>query len=283
MHLIKTKSRKMSNLNGVTMFQEYLGLIDLPESDYHAHPAINKSGLDQINRSPAHYKAWLKAPRKATKAMIFGTACHRAILEPERIDSIVGLDVDKRTKEGKEAALRAESEGKILLDQSEMEALKGMVETWKAHPLYEGTHNQGSRHEASAFWKDPGTGLLCKARPDILHPSGMIIDIKTTDDASPYEFSKQILKYRYHVQAAWYLNGVTRSAGRLYDQFVFVAIEKKPPYAIAVYVAPERMIAQGQEEYTKDFQAYARCMRESHWPSYPTEVQLIDLPAWAIS
>lgn len=39
---------------------------DMPASDYHAHPAISKSGLDHFRKSPAHYKHWLTAPREET-------------------------------------------------------------------------------------------------------------------------------------------------------------------------------------------------------------------------
>ena len=55
---------------------------DLSNRDYHAHPAISKSGLDLISRSPAHYR--YRAPKEPSRAMEIGTAIHTALLEPDR-------------------------------------------------------------------------------------------------------------------------------------------------------------------------------------------------------
>ena len=153
-----------------------------------------------------------------------------------------------------------------------------MAARWRRHPSFEGTH-QNSKHEISAFWELDG--IHCKARPDIIHVSGTIYDLKTCDSAQEEDFQRTILNRRYHVQAAWYLDGITEATGARFDQFLFIAIEKKPPYGIGVYVASKAMLDQGRQAYKKDFATYAQCVRENHWPSYPTEVQPIDLPIWA--
>ena len=235
--------------------------------------------------SPAHYKAWLEAPDEPTDAMIFGSLCHRLILEPELFESscVVAPECDRRTKLGKELwdQFQTENAGKTVLKPSDYATLRGMVSAWKAHPLNEAVHTD-SKHEHAAFWVDAETGLSCKARPDIVHSSGMVLDIKTTDSALASDFQRTISKFRYHVQAAWYLDGITEATGARFDQFLFIAIEKKPPYGIGVYVASKAMLDQGRQAYKKDFATYAQCVRENHWPSYPTEVQPIDLPIWAL-
>lgn len=65
------------------------GIYDgLSFADYCSIPAINKSGLDELERSPLHYwSAYLdpkREPRKETPAMRLGTAIHTAVLEPKR-------------------------------------------------------------------------------------------------------------------------------------------------------------------------------------------------------
>lgn len=261
-----------------------IGLIELPESDYHAHPAISKSGLDRIAISPAHFKAWKDRPDDPTDAMIFGSLCHRQILEPESFESTVvcAPDVDRRTKEGKATweDFQASNAGKTVLKRDQYDLISGMAASWRSHPLYNKVHDL-SRFEASAFWTD--AGVHCKARPDIIHPNGMILDLKTTDSALPADFQRTISKFRYHVQAAWYLDGVSKATGQTFDQFCFIAIEKKPPFAIAVYVATPAMIEAGRKAYLRDFETYAVCRSRDIWPSYPTEVQPIDLPLWAIA
>lgn len=262
------------------------GLINVPESEYHAHPAISKSGLDRISISPAHFKAWKAAPDDPTDAMLFGSLCHRLILEPQAFEATVACapECDRRTKDGKAIwdAFQAENVAKTIVKRDQYEILAGMARAWVAHPLYSKVH-EGSLIEKSVFWNDPQTGLQCKSRPDIVHKSGMILDLKTTDSAVPTEFQRTIAKYRYHVQAAWYLDGISKATGQTFDQFLFIAIEKKPPFGIAVYVATPLMIAQGRQAYIRDFETYAECMRKDSWPSYPTDVQPIDLPVWAMA
>ena len=46
----------------------------LSNAEYHAHPAISKSGLDLMSRSPAHYR--YRAASKPSRTMEIGTAIH---------------------------------------------------------------------------------------------------------------------------------------------------------------------------------------------------------------
>ena len=55
----------------------------LSNADYHAHPAISKSGLDKIAKSPAHYKAAREAEHEGSDALVFGSAFHDYILLPD--------------------------------------------------------------------------------------------------------------------------------------------------------------------------------------------------------
>lgn len=59
-------------------------IYDLPNSEYHASPAISKSGLDKIALSPAHFKADQEQEIKSdSDILIFGSAFHDYILLPE--------------------------------------------------------------------------------------------------------------------------------------------------------------------------------------------------------
>lgn len=59
---------------------------ELTNEQYHAIPAVSKSDLDKIDRSPAHYKFAKDNPQPPTTAMIRGTIVHAAILEPDRFE-----------------------------------------------------------------------------------------------------------------------------------------------------------------------------------------------------
>ena len=75
---------------------------------YHTNTSrISKSGLDLINRAPAHYwERYLNphaSPQKETPALLIGSAVHCAVLEPEEFGKryAVGPRVDRRTSKGK--------------------------------------------------------------------------------------------------------------------------------------------------------------------------------------
>jgi exodeoxyribonuclease VIII len=129
------------------------------------------------------------------------------------------------------------------------------------------------------FWQM--MDINCKARPDyIRQDKGLILDLKTCLDARSDPFSRSCWNYRYHVQAAYYLDGYRVATEESAEAFLFIAIEKAPPYAVAVYHANEDMIDQGRSEYQRDLITYAECLAKDEWPGYPEEIASLVLPRW---
>jgi hypothetical protein len=251
---------------------------------YLAAEGISKSGLDQIARSPAHYQSWLRYKPEPTPAMLFGSALHCALLEPNRFTENYSLlpDVNRTTKEGKAAYAewQALNAGRTGLKPEQMHTIVGMQDAFHAHPLLKSVL-KGAQIEQSIFWEDPVTGVKCKARPDIITSNNLVIDVKTTDDASPDGFSRSSWTYRYHVQASYYMQGVAAALKFKPESFLFVVIEKYQPYAIAVYMADSAMVNLGIEHARRDLDRYAACLKEDRWPAYSSEVQPLALPRWA--
>ena len=101
------------------------------------------------------------------------------------------------------------------------------------------------------------------------------MDLKTTTDASPKGFAKSVASFRYHVQAAHYL------AAGLFDKFIFIAVEKEAPYAVACYELDADALTEGQRLRGRDLQRIANCRAMAAWPGYGDELQTISLPGWA--
>jgi exodeoxyribonuclease VIII len=108
----------------------------------------------------------------------------------------------------------------------------------------------------------------------------IVVDLKTTEDASPAGFRKSIGQWRYGVQAAWYLHSLEQATGIRPSQFIFIAVEKKAPYAVACYAADEEMIQLGMETAMRDLQRIAECRTAERWPGYSDQIEMISLPAW---
>ena len=125
--------------------------------------------------------------------------------------------------------------------------------------------------------------MLCKARIDYVHEvGGFLVDLKSAKDASPDGFARAMVNYRYYQQAAFYMAGYKAATGDA-SAFLFVPVEKTLPYATAVYEVNDWTIEAGERAYRKALDTYAECIKTGLWPSYQTEVELIDIPDWALS
>lgn len=249
--------------------------------EYDALAAVRRSDLEALRRSPAHMRHRQKHPQ-SSEAMSFGTALHAAILEPKAFD--IGYAVapicDKRTKAGKElwAEFEASNAGKAILRQEDGDTIAAMTDAIHAHPAASAILGRVTDIEETALWED--SGLKCKARFDaIAQDLGAVIDLKTTQDASPETFSRSIVTYGYHRQAAFYLMGA-RAAGIEVSSFIIIAVEKEAPWGVAVYRLDDAAIAQGQSEIMRLMEQYRECWQTDHWPCYPDEIVDITIPKW---
>lgn len=254
----------------------------MTRTEYDELKALNYSGAKEIIKSPAHYQAWLKSEKEDTPALKFGRLVHLASLEPLVFDKQVRVmpDCDRRTKEGKAiyeafaATLRPDEE---CIKQEEMNKVLAVAESAQAGIESVASGKAGVRLVEHTFTADH-EGVKIKGRPDlVLLDAGIVIDVKTTTDASAKNFAKEIWNYKYFLQAAWYL----RLTGA--KEFYFIAVEKEPPYAHAVYRLDDAAIDLGRQLMSSACVTYRECANFGVWPSYPQEVQILSLPKWANS
>ena len=273
-----------------------LGLFDgISNEDYQCGPGISKGGLDLINRSPAHYITKKRHPRPPTRAFHVGRAAHTLILEPWKFDAeyIKAEYTEFRTKESKEWRAAQEAAGRMVLrvatdsdnfwSPSEWELVHAIRDAVMTHPIASILldPDQG-KPEQTAYWIDRDTGRLCKCRPDFLNDGhNLCVDLKTTEDASYTEFQRSVFKWRYHVQAAYYSHGLTR-VDRPVRDFVFVAIEKSPPFCIGCYALIYEAKRVGWIQAEHDLRTYDACMRSNEWPGYAQEIRELDLKEWQL-
>ena len=262
----------------------------MENAEYHRHSAVSKSHLDLVARSPLHYWARYVDPNRVepepTPAMLLGTALHTHVLELDAWDAryvMAPEGIDRRTKQGKAEweAFTVAASGRTVISRSDAEQVMQMARAVYKHPAAAMLLNLPGAAETTHMWTDEATGLECKCRPDWLTSDGsIVVDLKTTEDASPAGFRKSISSWRYHVQAAWYLDGLERATGQRPEQFIFVCVEKKPPHAVAVYAADAEMVATGMAQAVTDLALLAECKAADSWPSYSEQIELISLPGW---
>jgi hypothetical protein len=265
-----------TNLQGV--FQ------DITNEAYHSGPGLSSSGVIRLKQSPSHYWEYKNNPPTQTTAMKLGTAFHTLILEPESFRKNYAIlkdfgDCRKVENKAAKAAFIAENENKLLLTQEEHENLLKMESALRSHKLAARLLT-GGKAEQSVFWTDNETQVLCKCRPDFLRSDGIVIDLKTSDDASLPQFQKSISKFQYHIQSAFYLDGISQALNEPLTDFIHVVVEKNPPYGVGIYTLDDGSLNKAREEIRDLLKLFSECLNKNQWPGYIEEIQNISIPAW---
>ncbi|MBP47188.1 MAG: hypothetical protein CMH53_04555 [Myxococcales bacterium] len=291
-----------------------------PDSAYRKAEGISQSELKEVLRSPAHWAARYgpdASPTFPSIAMIIGIALHCKLLEPEIFDSQF-VDRSSLDKELNVAELKAalDDEGieyKKSSKKPELEALlypegkpidkrtslsgddfaivQGMAEATRAHPIAGNWFDPGRKNfrrgNELSMYVEPSAdtyGLPIKGRLDRLEKTAdgwMILDLKTTDDASPSVFQKKSFSMGYHIQAAFYTDLVKKVLDADNVEFIFCAMERRRPHGIALYKASEDMIEIGRTQYKKALKELAFCKSRDLFPGYDSNIIDLSLPGWA--
>lgn len=272
------------------MTQQRIGLVTgLSNEAYHADTtAVSKSQLDLIHQSPALLQWSKEAPvdQEADKAVDLGNAFEALLLEPERFErTYAGAPkVDRRTKEGKAAWADFEREctanEKQPLSRDEWRQVHFMRDSVMAHPVARRALEAEAMVQASYYWREDYTGdaLLCRCRPDwMLEHVPFVIDVKTSGQID--RFAASVEDYRYHVQHAFYVDGLAH----YYDEtpsFAFLVVSTSRNagrYPVHVYELDAEDVEAGRMAYRRDLEVYAQAVRDDEW----THVEPLVRPWWA--
>lgn len=264
-------------------------LLTMSDAEYRKLDAVNYSSLKEGRKSIAHMAWAVSHPEPPKDSMRIGTALHAMLLEPTRAKELVAIapTVNRRTNAGKdaEAAFYKANEGKCIIDEAEAETVRHMFRAVMSNPTARRLVKTDGLTETVATWTDEPTGLACKAKLDKYCAKNLLLDIKTTRDASPDSFQRDFHNLGYFMQAAWYSDGYERVDGNA-APYTILAIENEPPYGVVVYAPTSDAIAAGRMECRRILDEYAAALKAGAkesglWPGYPTDTQPLPLPAWA--
>lgn len=247
-------------------------------TDYYAIKALSHSMLSCLAQNPMECKMRYvddppTLPPKDSAAFAMGHAVHCLALEPDEFeDRFVSFPkVDRRTKDGKEFAARfeAENKGKIILDPQEFQDAMACVQALNNHPEFAAIMAQPRRVEVP--FEFDLFGHKFKAKPDcIVDSMRLILDIKTTDDASPHRWQWSGVDYGYHRQAWIYQRALEEATGESY-RFIFAVVEKpKPstkgiPPTVALYELDDETIEMGCDDTWRLVQDYETRRQKNNW------------------
>ena len=219
---------------------------NLDNQAYHNGPGISSSKIRRFSQSQLHA---LEEVIEPTSAMNFGSAAHSLIVEGEGafFTDVVCINGSPYTNANKLLKQESLAKGLTVINEKDKDTIYSMkgslVPESSAYlnPDKDFPQVLDSPYEVSLYWYEQG--LLCKTRADVvLNPFDMpqgnnsvvLVDYKTTSDCSVRGFTNSVRRYSYDLQAAWYKRGFEAAGFQVHD-FVFVAQEKKVPFANKVF------------------------------------------------
>ena len=249
----------------------------LSNEEYHASKAISSSDVKTVLKSSIYH--WRNKSFKETPAMALGTAVHDMALEGGH-NTVRGPET-RRGSAWKDLEAQCRAEGKVLLPEKEYDTAENIVEAiMRDGPSQKVLTDDGTEFEKSIFATCPTTGLELRCRPDIMHRNkGVLGDIKTTVDASPEGFMRQIYNFRYDVQAAFYTY-VCKLAGVKISHFAFLAAENTHPHAAHMHVMSLEAMEIGHKDMMFGLNKIAEAQKAEDYSTGWPRFTMIYPPAW---
>lgn len=254
----------------------------MTNEDYHADAdTISKSGLSRLYDNPARFRF---GEQKRTTALAFGQLVHAAVLEPDTLAArfyASGLDRFNE-KDGKYKDELVRASGRTLVKQADYDLALRMRDAVHTHAVARAFLTPDLIVERTLCWDDPASGVRLRARPDgIARQQSVIIDLKTCEDAGEVAFAKSVHDYRYHWQTVIYSDGTHHTEAWRPEAFIFLAVEKEPPYLTATYELIPDATDLARLQIDDALSAYAACLASNEWPGHGPGLIRLDLPSYA--
>lgn len=202
----------------------YAKIIDIDDPGYFRLKSIDQSQLKQFLKNPADWAYHrLNDDHKPTDAMKFGTAFHAYLLGTSDVVSLPEGE-SFRSKDNQKWRDEQLEAGNIIVSYNDMQLLKRMKEgieqtsLMPEYPDYMEIIEQGTK-EQCIEWKARQTGLMLKAKPDLI-PVGTdyLVDLKTAQKADAESFAKEVINYGYHIQTVFYRAAVAACKPDAFDR-----------------------------------------------------------------
>lgn len=174
------------------------------------------------------------------------------------------------------------------------------AETWtqanNAVKFFYGDHELSALLEASRCqamvvgeYRDKETGLVVPVKGLIDLVPGkdtalnyVLADIKTTVNAHPFVWGREIHKRHYYWQAALYLDLWNLAMLEKRYEFKHAIQESCPPWQCGLRFLSEGFIRLGRLEYRAALQRYCQCLKERYWPGYETPEAGLCVNGWLV-
>lgn len=268
-----------------------------PES-YHQHnPGNNPRGHKEYVMSRSDLMEFYHCPnrwiqgyhKKATESTDYGNLIDCYILDNKSFDNKYAVAPKEYFNEAKgedkpwnwnatfckEWRSEQIQHGKAVIKAEDLEACKMANTTMRGNKIIGKLLSSSDKQVMlTGVWQDKsGLNIPLKALIDIVPSkdsmfSQYLCDLKTCRSASPSQWPREVWKYGYHVQAAFYADMYHAAIGEARDGFVHILQESYEPYELGRRLLSEEFIEEGREKYQHALGKYCRCLQSGIWPGY---------------
>jgi hypothetical protein len=266
---------------------------DISIQDYHSNKThLSATGIKLAKKSLALWKWMQSHPQESKLAFDFGNSFEIALLDKLNFEKYVAIMQTQawiaKANEGREkpydkpkasAKYQAEAEkfdiqnaGKYIITDvgpHSYEYIEYMLESCYKDAVIQKLISN-TEYQVSLFWTDEQTGINLKTRPDICkRKKNVIVNLKTTDDGSPAEFSRTLANYDYPLQAAIEIRGCVES-GLMpqVDNYFWLVVEKVPPFNATLYEFESSDQRYSMDELDYLLSKIRRAREENKYPGY---------------
>ena len=221
-----------------------MSAIDKLRDDHEYYRGIGKDYL-----SNSDIKVLLSNPKafrqeqEDSKNLAEGRLFHQLLLEPNKVDKVLSVDVSTRnTKEYK--AFCADNGITFALLTKEVEDIYELVSVMKSNIFfYDDIYRDGNLYEEPAIGEIKG--LKWKGKADII-TDDYIIDLKTTSDITQFKWSAK--RYCYDSQCYIYQ--------QLFGKPLYFYVIDKETLQLGVFKPTENFIRGGEQKVEKAISIY---------------------------
>lgn len=278
------------------------GVFDIPPELYHNHkaaPEVSRSLLvDLMTVCPKYAKALIDGSVKktVTKEMKSGTFVDMALMEPDKFREgvshwVLPEGLNLTTKEGRQwkkdhpdlPVIKATSDSP---NEASVEDIRGMIESVMADRRMRRVVEESQKQE-SFFCHHGHTGILRKCRLDMRLSDNFqrmtIVDLKSTGPKGTllHKFAAKCGQQNYHAQDAFYSSICQDLTGER-PHFLFCVVERKPPYLVRLFQISDKGKHAASEQCNRGLEIYAQCKDSGIWPGHREEIEIVELPRWAL-
>ena len=256
-----------------------MGILFIKESDseYHAKAQsgeyVSSHLLAKFRECPLLYHQIIAGliDQPDSTAYRVGRAVHKLALEGNEAflaAYAIGGPINEKTgkpygADTKAAQAWLKEQGKNeLLTTEETDLVKTMSSQIKAHAEAARLLAQG---EPEVILRTPIDGVDCQAKLDWFNPGHGIVDLKTCDNLSYFEYDAKRFGYGY--QLAFYWDILCEASKENIWSVSIIAIEKCPPYRCGVWHYPEEVLAPYIKSNRLQLVKLKACRDANVWPT----------------